>query len=214
MAIGDQALAAGMDLVAPTDLAKDGPAEINKTRDYIAEFTADVEVDLADTTGDLPQSRVTGSWSKAVSTNSSGRFGAAYNNDISAYTRRVVWMRTDGTLGHAPSTRRKKQDIRPAELTLEQLRSIPVVLYRNIQAVVNELAGKGQAATEIGTIAEELHDAGLWQFVWYEGRGESAIPAGVHYDLLALAALSLGQQLADKLDQIELRLQALEGNTP
>lgn len=44
MATGDDAVAAGMDLVSPTaGKVKDGAAEINKTRDYIAEFAGGVQ---------------------------------------------------------------------------------------------------------------------------------------------------------------------------
>jgi cystathionine beta-lyase family protein involved in aluminum resistance len=38
MAVGDDALAAGMDLVAGSDLANTIDTEINKTRDYIAQL--------------------------------------------------------------------------------------------------------------------------------------------------------------------------------
>lgn len=43
MATGDDAIAAGMDVLDPaTDLVKDGADEINKTRDYLAQRTSDV----------------------------------------------------------------------------------------------------------------------------------------------------------------------------
>lgn len=43
MATGDDALAAGMDVIDPaTDLVKDGAEEINRTRDYIAQRTSTV----------------------------------------------------------------------------------------------------------------------------------------------------------------------------
>jgi hypothetical protein len=43
MAIGDDAIAAGMDILDPsTDLVRDGADEINKSRDYIAQRTAAV----------------------------------------------------------------------------------------------------------------------------------------------------------------------------
>lgn len=136
-----------------------------------------------------------------------------YGREITS-TRRSAWVQSNGLLGWASSSRHKKQNIRPAELTLEQLRAIPVVLYRYRRAVAAERAGSiDHAPTEIGTIAEDLHDLGLWQFVSYEGHGEDAKPAGVHYELLALAALSLGQQLADRIDRIEERLAALETTT-
>ena len=44
MAIGDDAAAAGMDVVSPlTDLVKDGADEITKSRDYIAQRTSAVQ---------------------------------------------------------------------------------------------------------------------------------------------------------------------------
>lgn len=129
-----------------------------------------------------------------------------YNREITG-TRRSAWVQSNGDLGYASSSIHKKQDIRPAELTLEQLRGIPVVLYRYRKAVAAERAGKiDHAATEIGTIAQSLDALGLWQFVFYE----DGKPAGVHYDLLALAAISLGQQLADHLDALDERVTALE----
>lgn len=154
-----------------------------------------------------------GTLSRPVSTDGGGRFGAAYNNDITS-TRRAAWLQADGTLGHASSSRYKKQDMRPAELTLEQLRGIPVILYRYRKAVAAERAGTiDHAPTEIGTIAEDLHALGLWQFVMYEGHGDEAKPVGVHYEILSLAALSLGQQLADELDTIKERLDRLEARS-
>jgi hypothetical protein len=148
-----------------------------------------------------------GTLARPVSTSGSGRFGAAWGNNIVS-TRRAVWMEADGTLGHTASARKFKQDIRPAELTFEQLRAIPVVLYRYRKQVAAEKAGKiDHAATEIGTLADDLHELDLWQFVIYDDAGA---PLSVHYELLALAALSLGQQLADRLDAFEARLSALE----
>lgn len=132
-----------------------------------------------------------------------------YNRDITS-TRRATWTRSDGTLGYASSQRSKKRDIRDAEFTLEQLLAIPVVLYRYRAAVDAENEGGERAATEIGTIADDLHDLGLWQFVVYEGRGEDAVPVGVHYEILALAALSLGQQLHALHVADALRIETLE----
>jgi hypothetical protein len=148
-----------------------------------------------------------GTLSRPVSTSGSGRFGAAWDNNITG-TRRAAWIEADGTLGHTASARKFKQDIRPAELTFEQLRAIPVVLYRYRQQVAAEKAGKiDHAATEIGTLADDLHDLGLWQFVIYDNDGA---PLSVHYELLALAALSLGQQLADLLAALDARLTTIE----
>jgi hypothetical protein len=136
-----------------------------------------------------------------------------WNRDIIT-TRRAVWMSSPVNgfidLGYASSARAKKQDFRDAELTYEQLLAIPVLQYRYRKAVAAEKRGGERAQTEIGTTADQLHELGLWQFVIYEGRGEDATPVGVHYDLLSLAAISLGQKLAAKLSDLESRVVALE----
>ena len=128
--------------------------------------------------------------------------------------RRSAWIEDAGgtiNLGHTASTRASKQNIRPVGLTEQQLRAIPVVLYRYRAEVDRERSEPGyRAATEIGTIADDLHDLGLWHFVVYEGRGDDARPVSVHYELLGLAALALAQQLAGRLDALEKRLSGLE----
>lgn len=132
--------------------------------------------------------------------------GAVYSRDLTG-TRRSVFISAPSAgysdLGYSSSSRYKKQNIRAAELDVEQLRKIPVVLYRYRKAVAAEKAGKiHHAPTEIGTIAEDLHELGLWQFVAYE----DGKPVAVHYDLLALAAITLAQHTASRLDDLETRM--------
>lgn len=67
-----------------------------------------------------------------------------------------------------------------------------------------------RAATEIGVVAEQLHELGLWPFVVYEGRGKSATPISVHYALLGMAAIKLAQLAYDEIDAIKERLDRLE----
>lgn len=148
---------------------------------------------------------------------------AVWVRDVSAYTRAAVWMGFPGQvlLGFAPSTRASKTDIRAVDLTLEQLRAIPVIFYRYLAAIAREKDEPGfKAATEIGTIADDLHELGLWPFVMYEQdkhgrtvidkRTKDAIPRGVHYELLGLAAIRLGQLAHDRLDDLEQRLAKIE----
>lgn len=132
--------------------------------------------------------------------------------------RRAAWMQDDGSLillGHTASRRSVKQNITPVDFTEEQLRAIPVVAYRYRKEVAKERRDPDyRAATEIGTLADDLHDLGLWQFVIYEGRGDEAVPVSVHYELLALAALELAHKLADRLDALTERVTRLEGERP
>lgn len=152
-------------------------------------------------TGNLNQSNVTGTWSKAVSTNGSGRFGAAWDNNIPG-TRRAVWMQDNGTLGHTASSRRYKQDIIAALLTREQLRAIPVVMFRYTSEIQKQITTPGYtAAREIGVIAEEIHDLGLTEFVAYSTIDGELVPEGVHYEMLSTAALMLAQMAHDRIDE-------------
>lgn len=124
-----------------------------------------------------------------------------YSRDITT-TRRSLWISSDGLLGYASSRRAVKQNIEDVEWTDEQLRAIPVVHYRYRKAVAAERRGEGKAPVEVGTIADDLHDLGLWEFVIYEDEK----PRGVHYELLGLAALALAQRNAERLDALEARL--------
>ena len=90
-----------------------------------------------------------------------------------------------------------KRDFEAPDWTVEQMCQVPILHYRYRAAVAAQQAGEiERAAVEIGSIADDLHELGLWEFVIYEGRGEDAVPAGIHYELLSLAALWLGQRLA------------------
>jgi hypothetical protein len=77
---------------------------------------------------------------------------------------------------------------------------------------------------EVGAIAEELHAAGLWEFVVYERaldgnllRDASGcpIPEGIHYQMFSVAVLAAAQYLnklatqqGDELANIQVRLTA------
>lgn len=134
-----------------------------------------------------------------------------WNRNIT-WTRRAAWLGQNGsvyTLGNTASTRAKKQNIRDVEWTDEQLRAIPVVYYRYRAAVARERRNPDQkAALEIGTLADDLHELELWEFVIYDGHGDDAVPVSVHYELLGLAAIVLAQRNADRLDRLEERLTA------
>ncbi|KAK2701927.1 hypothetical protein QYM36_019428 [Artemia franciscana] len=136
---------------------------------------------------------------------------AVYNRDLGGVTRRATWVSNGGALGYASSLREHKQDIAPAGLAREVLTQIPVVQYRyKAQVALQQQNPEHHVAVEIGTLADDLHALGLWQFVTYDGHGEGAAPQGVHYELLGLAAIALGQILADELDTVRERLDSIE----
>lgn len=219
---------------------KQGPQEFNRTRDYIAQFYRAAKLYAEGLASAISWASISGkpsfigAGSSAASARSAigaadsttqGQHGTFINNIANGllnaapwdrnitWTRRAAWLGNDGsiTLGNTSSTRATKQNIRPADLARDALRAIPVVLYRYKAEVRKERRrGDYRAATEIGTLADDLHALGLWQFVIYEGRGEDAVPVSVHYELLGLAGIALAQILADDYDRLEQRVSALE----
>lgn len=147
--------------------------------------------------------------SDSIETDQYMRAGAAWGYNITG-TRRAMWMDATGTFGHTDSSAKGKRGIAAVDgtvsdgailLTREQLRLMQVVSYQRVQELKREKDEPGyRAPVEIGVVAEQLHDAGLWPFVMYEGRGDDAVPIGVHYEILALAAIQLAQFVYDDLE--------------
>lgn len=150
-----------------------------------------------------------------------GQFASGPWDRNITWTRRAAWLGNDGAieLGHTASTRASKQNITPAGLARDALLGIPVVLYQyRVEVAKQRKDPEYRAAVEIGTLADDLHALGLWQFVVYEGRGEAAKPVSVHYELLGLAGIALGQILAAEVDELRgivqglaERVEAIEG---
>ncbi len=127
-----------------------------------------------------------------------GKFAeGVYDRGMGTNTR-AAYIRDDGALGYRTSSRRFKTDIETFTPDAEALRQIRAVVYRRIDE------GDG---IEHGVIAEELHDLGHHWLVIYDDDGQ---PLSVAYELIGLAALTLAQQQADRLDDLEERLRALE----
>lgn len=123
----------------------------------------------------------------------------AYNNDLSSQTRKAVWQgATEGAYGYAPSTRVKKQDIVDCALSADAVAALRLVDFRYKSAVAEH---GDDAAVEIGLIAEDLLEIpGMERFVFYDDAGE---PAGIHYELLALALIPAIQSQGERISRLE-----------
>ncbi|MEK6310280.1 MAG: tail fiber domain-containing protein [Curtobacterium sp.] len=86
------------------------------------------------------------------------------------------WESATGRAGTASSSRRFKQDIEPANMDVNAILAIEVVHYHYIAEIRKRddptfedyVGPEYKVATEVGVIAEQLHDLGLWQFVVYQ----------------------------------------------
>jgi hypothetical protein len=105
-----------------------------------------------------------------------------------------------GQLGQVPSSRRFKQDISTAMLDRATLRQMRVVFYRYIAAV--EFLGD-DAPSDLGVIAEEIHDLGLTFLVDYDDEGK---PFGIDDRAMTFVAVKLAQDAHERLDEIERKL--------
>ena len=129
---------------------------------------------------------------------------AGYGYDIT-YTRRSAWLGNDGRLGYASSSREKKTNIRDAKIDPKAVLAIVPRLFKyRAEVAKNRKDPDYEAATEFGAIAEELHDLGLTEVVFYE----DGKPAGIHYDLLGLLAIVAAQSVNTRVDALEKRLEA------
>jgi len=113
--------------------------------------------------------------------------------------RVAAWWRTsDGRLAFASSSREKKTNIVDADIDPTAVLAISIRAF-NYKAEIAKrddpkspeyVGPKYHVALEVGGIAEELHDLGLWPVVIYKDHWK---PIGIHYELLGLLAIKATQ---------------------
>lgn len=137
----------------------------------------------------VPASNIVGNIGNTLvgnaSSNGTGVFnGGLYSTDAYSFnmsgTRVAGWHQIDGHIGTASSSRRFKTNIVDSLLSsperAEALLKIMAVHYNYIAEVAKRDAPDSpdyvgpdfHVHTEVGMIAEDLHEAGFWEFVIYE----------------------------------------------
>lgn len=137
-----------------------------------------------------------------ITTSGNGVFNQAWNNDVSAITRRAMWMDSAGRLGHTSSSELHKMNIEawaPSETAVRLLRLV-TFNWRPER-------GPNWKHKEVGLIAQQVHNLGLRWLVSYDDDGVT--PYGIHYERLALALLPLVQRLAADVDDLKSERDAL-----
>jgi hypothetical protein len=113
----------------------------------------------------------------------------------------AAYINGDGRIGASASSRRFKKEIKSWSPDKQAVLAMQLVTFRYKAAVY----GDGTAPVEAGLIAEELVDLGLDWLVFHDDDG---LPAGIHYDRIALALLPVVQDHEDRIAALEARLDA------
>lgn len=242
MANGDDAIAAGMDVVFGTADRREGYDEINKTRDYVARERSERRSLMArrepgsahsvgfytdaDSTLYFRPVPGTGVYDRRVAMHSEldtgdkvnkagdtmtgnldvpnlGVSGSIFNGGMTAVVSGYVAVYRDGTgrLGLSPSTRRAKKNIAAWAPNLQALLALEVVTFHYRAALFDEDdPQRADPPREVGLIAEDLVTLGLDWLVYRDAEG---LPAGVHYERLALALVPLIQDHEARLARLE-----------
>lgn len=137
-----------------------------------------------------------------VGANGHGTFNAAWNYDVSAITRRAVWMDSSGRMGQTSSSETFKTNIQEWTPNETAVRLLKLVTFQWKPEM-----GPNWHHTEVGLIAQQVHNMGLRWLVSYEDDGKT--PHSIHYERLALALLPLVQRLADDVDDLKAERDAL-----
>lgn len=129
----------------------------------------------------------------------------AYNNVFASGSWRAVWVLSDGTMGTAQSIRAVKTDIVDADdyIPVAALRKVKWCIYRMKD---DKNLNLDDAQPLVGMIADDLDENGLGFFCEYD---EDGTLVGINYPMLGVAALRLAQQVADELDALKAKVDAL-----
>lgn len=223
MAIGDDAAAAGMDVIIPSSgKVTDGATEINKTRDYLAQRTSAVTPVAKGGTGasNPGAARANLGAAATVHTHSPSQIGhgtldvgpvgyVLAGGGINSFGARYLTITNgpataaiaaDGVFGIAPSSRRFKRNVRkwkPTRAQLDAILAVQLVVFRYIAEV--ERVGDN-AKLEHGVIAEQLVEVGLDWLVVFDDEGR---PLSVHYDHFGVALFAVVQDHEERITRLE-----------
>jgi hypothetical protein len=122
-----------------------------------------------------------------------------YNNTAAVTAN--CFINTDGTLVRATSSRRYKKDIVDARFGLSDVLNLRPVNYKGINSEVDEDTVYG------GLIAEEVHDAGLTEFVEYNKENQ---PDSLRYQHMVSLCIKAIQEQQDLIESLTARVAQLE----
>jgi hypothetical protein len=172
----------------------------NGNQDGLDIRTLDNYIVLSDGDG-TPQAHFEPSGNFVVkrSANSSLQAVGCYNDTTANATN--MHILSSGSIVRSTSSRKYKTDIQGADHGLDELMQLRSVTYKGTgNHDSDQLLG--------GLIAEEVHDAGLTEFVQYNDDGE---PDALAYGNMVSLCIKAIQELSAKNDALTARITALEG---
>lgn len=138
----------------------------------------------------------------------------AYNLNVTTLPgdRRTAWIHASGALGQTVSSRRFKTSIVRVPSTAAQFLQVMPALFEYIgQVDIRDNPENPNydpayvVPVEVGVIAEQLVEAGLSEYVFFEDDGTT--PLGVNYAEFGVhAALVIGADHEDRIAALEARL--------
>jgi hypothetical protein len=130
---------------------------------------------------------------------SGGALNVAELDSLTTASAANVFIATDGFLKKSTSSLRYKNTVNDATHGLTELLTLRPVTYK----------GNNDGDTVFGgLIAEEVHDAGLTEFVQYNDDGE---PDALAYGNMVSLCIKAIQELKTELDSAKARIATLEG---
>ena len=188
----------GIRIKTPVDSDANSPFAI-ATANAISFEIDDTEAVRIDHTGKLLVGLTSSPTSVAGSISCAGRIvtQGTYSETTSASANLVVT--TSGFLARSTSSFRYKENIQDYDKGIEAIKALRPVTYQS----KNEDDDK----TYAGFIAEEVHDAGLSEFVDYNPECQ---PDALHYANMTAVLTKALQEALTKIESLEARVAALE----
>lgn len=125
----------------------------------------------------------------------------AFSNTFTTGEYRIVYVQSNGQLGHAPSAFRLKQDVQPARIPTQAFLDLPVQVFR-----YRDDAENGSMQPQYGFIAEDLADLGLEPWLY---RDDNGVLQGVAYEKLPLAHHELLREQHQQIMALQAQVAAL-----
>lgn len=127
---------------------------------------------------------------------------AIYNTNVATGSYRAVWVNASGYVGYNLSSEKYKDNIQPYELPLELLDVLEPKRFQYKHEI--EEVGAENAPFRVNFIAEHLHDAGLTEYVSYDGEGTGRENAEtINEQLMVNALWSFARQQKQQLGEHE-----------